>query len=201
MVDVNYNFIGDRPEPILDSIRRFHNSCGQVGWEALPNIATLLAAARRSRSPVFFTTQEPRIDQLRVGGWSRKNQRTLESDAETEILGTQIVNEIAPAAGELVIRKTKPSAFFGTALASFLVELGVDTVVIAGATTSGCVRATVVDAFSANYKVMVVEDCVFDRGDASHAISLFDMHAKYADVVSLTEALDYFDGLETPEAT
>lgn len=191
VVDVNYNFCGDRPEPILESIRRFHNSCGEWAWAAIPRISRLLEAARAAAVPVFFTTQEPRLDALRVGAWGRKNARAFERDEEAERLGTSIVAELAPRAGELVIRKTKPSAFFGTALHSYLVQLGVDTVVIAGATTSGCVRATVVDAFSLNYAVVVVEECVFDRGQVSHAINLFDMQSKYADLVPLSEALAY----------
>ena len=102
---------------------------------------------------------------------------------------------IAPQPRELVIRKHKPSAFFGTPLASFLVQLGVDSLLLAGTTTSGCVRATAVDAFSQNYRVAVVEEGCFDRGQASHALSLFDLHAKYADVVSLAETLAFVEGL------
>jgi maleamate amidohydrolase len=81
-------------------------------------------------------------------------------------------------------------------------ELQVDTLLVAGTTTSGCVRATVVDAFSYNFKVVIVEECVFDRGQASHKINLFDMQAKYADVVPLEAALNYLDelprGLDAP---
>jgi nicotinamidase-related amidase len=194
VVDVNYNFAGDRPEPILESIRRFHNSCGEYAWASIPKIAELLGAARRAGVPVFFTTQELRVDALRVGAWGRKNSRAYERDEEAERLGTTIVAELEPKPDELVIRKTKPSAFFGTSLLSYLVQLGVDTVMVAGATTSGCVRATVVDAFSLNFPVVVVEDCVFDRGQASHAINLFDMHSKYADLVPLPEAMEYLSG-------
>ena len=95
----------------------------------------------------------------------------------------------------MVIRKDKPSVFFGTPLMSYLHELQVDTLLVTGTTTSGCVRATVVDAFSYNFKVVVVEECVFDRGQASHQVNLFDMQAKYADVVSLEDALRYLDKL------
>jgi maleamate amidohydrolase len=105
------------------------------------------------------------------------------------------VREIAPRDGDIVIRKDKPSVFFGTPLMSYLHELQVDTLLVAGTTTSGCVRATVVDAFSYNFKVVVVEECVFDRGQASHKVNLFDMQAKYADVVPLEAALGYLDEL------
>ena len=94
-----------------------------------------------------------------------------------------------------MIKKQKPSGFFGTNLASYLTLLGCDSVIIVGTTTSGCVRATVVDAFSLNYRVILAEEGCFDRSEASHAVSLCDMHAKYADVVSTAEILSYFDRL------
>jgi len=90
-----------------------------------------------------------------------------------------------------VVKKQKPSGFFGTNLPSYLTLLGCDSVIVVGTTTSGCVRATVVDAFSLNYRVIVAEEGCFDRSEASHAVSLCDMHAKYADVVSLEETLRY----------
>jgi isochorismate hydrolase len=105
--------------------------------------------------------------------------------------GNTIVREIAPQSRDIVIHKHKPSAFFGTPLLSFLVQHGVDGLLIVGATTSGCVRASAVDAFSNNYRVAVVEEGCFDRSQASHAMSLCDLHAKYADVVSLEDVLTY----------
>jgi nicotinamidase-related amidase len=94
-----------------------------------------------------------------------------------------------------VIKKQKPSGFFGTNLASYLTLLGCDSVIVVGTTTSGCVRTTVVDAFSLNYRVTLAEEGCFDRSEASHAVSLCDMHAKYADVVSTAEILSYIDRL------
>jgi len=94
-----------------------------------------------------------------------------------------------------VIYKLKPSGFFGTPMAGYLTQLGCDSVIVTGTTTSGCVRATVVDAFSLNYRVILAEEGCFDRSEASHAVSLCDMHAKYADVVSTAEILSYFDRL------
>jgi nicotinamidase-related amidase len=88
--------------------------------------------------------------------------------------------------------KPKPSAFFGTPLTSHLTLLGADSLIVVGTTTSGCVRASVVDAFSHNYRVAVVEDGCFDRSQASHALALCDMDAKYADVVSSDEVLGHF---------
>jgi maleamate amidohydrolase len=91
----------------------------------------------------------------------------------------------------------KPSGFFGTNLASYLTLLGCDSVIVVGTTTSGCVRATVVDAFSLNYRVILAEEGCFDRSEASHAVSLCDMHAKYTDVLPTVEILSYFDQLPT----
>jgi nicotinamidase-related amidase len=110
-------------------------------------------------------------------------------------VGSDIVKEIAPEPRDVLLRKSKPSAFFGTGLLHYLLELKVDTLLVTGTTTSGCVRATVIDAFSHNFNVAVVEECTFDRGEASHAINLFDMNAKYADVVSLQTTIDYLAGL------
>jgi nicotinamidase-related amidase len=102
---------------------------------------------------------------------------------------------IAPGPRDIVIKKQKPSGFFGSNLASYLTLLGADSVVVVGTTTSGCVRATVVDPFSLNYRVILAEEGCFDRSEASHAVSLCDMHAKYADVVATAEVLAYFDRL------
>jgi nicotinamidase-related amidase len=110
----------------------------------------------------------------------------------------EIVAEVAPIAGEVVLRKAAPSAFFGTLLAAHLLHLGVDTLLVAGESTSGCVRASVVDGCSYRLRMMVVEECVFDRHMAAHAINLFDMHTKYADVVSLSDTEHYIRGWSAP---
>jgi maleamate amidohydrolase len=99
----------------------------------------------------------------------------------------QIVPELAPRPGELIVRKTQPSAFFGTGLAGWLVRQGVDTVVVTGCTTSGCVRASVVDALSYNFRPVVARDGVGDRSLAAHEANLFDMEQKYADLMDCAE--------------
>jgi maleamate amidohydrolase len=195
VVDVNYNFVGDVPEPILESIKKYRNSCGEEGWQGVYQIRRLLDAARRMGVPIFYSTAPSHRIALMAGRWHGKNSRGVEDFQSQAQDGNQIVREIAPQDGDIVILKDKPSVFFGTPLMSYLHELQVDTLLIAGTTTSGCVRATVVDAFSYNFKVVVVEECVFDRGQASHKINLFDMQAKYADVVPLQAALSYLDEL------
>lgn len=194
VVDVTYGFCGDRPEPILRSVERWRNSCGEVAWEAIGAIQRLLSAARAKRLPVFYTTMAtPRPDGFDRGRWLDKNARGVE-DTRPSRAG-EIVAEIAPRPEDVVIEKSKPSAFFGTLLAPYLTDLGADSVITCGTTTSGCVRATVVDGFSYNFRMSVIEEATFDRGQASHAINLFDMHQKYADVVPLADVLGYLDGL------
>src|SRR5680860_46161 len=107
----------------------------------------------------------------------------------------EIVEQAAPVPGEVVLRKTAPSAFFGTPLMSHYNSLGIDTLIVCGESTSGCVRASVIDARSYRFNVIVVEECVYDRHEASHAMNLFDMNQKYADVLPLNDVVTYLDKL------
>src|SRR5215472_673921 len=196
VIDVNWAFCGERPEPILESIKRWRTSCGAESWVALEFIKSLIEAARAKGLPVIYTTGERRLDNWDAGSWRWKSSRGEETGGSVSAVdGNEIVAMIAPGPQDIVIRKQKPSGFFGTNLASYLTLLGCDSVVVVGTTTSGCVRATVVDAFSLNYRVALAEEGCFDRSEASHAVSLCDMHAKYADVVPTTEVLSYFDRL------
>ena len=157
----------------------------------------LIEAARAKGLPVIYTTGERRSDNWDAGSWRWKGTRGDETSgtAHDDIDGNEIVAMIAPGPKDIVIKKQKPSGFFGTNLASYLTLLGCDSVIVVGTTTSGCVRATVVDAFSLNYRVILAEEGCFDRSEASHAVSLCDMHAKYADVVPTSEVLSYFEQL------
>lgn len=197
IIDVNYNFTGDKREPILESVKRFRTSCGEEGWDGVDRIRELLVEARKKHLPTFYTTaEENRIDTtVTIGGWAAKSSRTTEDMTTGWEKTNQIVEEIAPQRGDIVVRKQKPSAFFGTPLMSMLNEVHADSLIVTGTTTSGCVRASVIDAFAYNLKVSVVEECVFDRGQASHKINLFDIAMKYADVISLKETIDYIQGL------
>jgi nicotinamidase-related amidase len=190
IVDVSYNFCGDKPEPLLESIKKWRNSCGEDAWRSIAVIRKLIDACHQSELPVFYSTNTRRLDGFDAGGWRWKNTRELE-DPEKEIAGNEIVAEIAPSPQDVVIYKTKPSAFFGTPLLSQIIDLKVDSLMVCGVSTSGCVRATVIDAFSNNLKVQVIEEACFDRSESSHAINLCDMDAKYADVVSSDDALDW----------
>ena len=193
VIDVSYGFAGDRPEPILDSIRRWSNSCGAESWDAIAQIKLLAEAFRARNMPVIYTTGVVRPDGWDIGSWGWKNNRTQESVPRPaqNLDANAIVSEIAPMPQDIVVLKQKPSGFFGSNLASYLTLLGADSVVVTGTTTSGCVRATVIDAFSLNYRVAVAEDACFDRSQASHAINLCDMHAKYADVMPSAEIVNH----------
>jgi len=199
VIDINYNFVGDRPQPILESIARWPNSCGEKGWTALPVVAKVISHARKKSLPVIYTTGEVRSDRWDRGSWSWKNSRTSKKgpgSQDTNLDPNDIIPDVKPGPQDIVIKKLKPSAFYGTNLEAFLTLLQADSLLIVGTTTSGCVRATVLDAFSANYRVSIIEDGCFDRSDASHAINLCDMNAKYADVIHSSEVLDYISGLE-----
>jgi maleamate amidohydrolase len=193
IIDVTYAFTGDKDEPILDSIVKWHRSCGDRAWVAIPHISRLLEAARSKNLPVFYSTGfDARPGGLGKGLW--RNSRADEAPP-TDAGPQEIIGELAPEARDIVIQKTGPSAFFGTALATYLTSLGADSLIVCGTSTSGCVRATAVDAFSSSLLVTVAEEACFDRYQSSHALALFDMNAKYADVRATSEVVDYIEAL------
>jgi nicotinamidase-related amidase len=194
VVDVNINFVGEEPEPILDAIKKWPMSCGDEGWTAMAVINKLSAAARAKGLPVIFTTFEWRPDGFDFGGWAWKNSRAME-DQRLLVKGNEVSPELAPQPTDIVLIKKKPSAFFGTPLMGYLTDLKVDSLLVTGTTTSGCVRATVIDGFSHNIKCTLVEDGCFDRSEISHAINLFDMNAKAADVRPSEEVLEFIESL------
>jgi len=197
IIDATYAFCGDKREPILDSIRRWPHSCGEEAWDGIDAIGKLIAACRSKGLPVIYTAGTRRPDNWDSGSWNWKNSRNGETPKtiKTNRDGNDIVDEIAPGPRDLVVLKLKPSGFAGTPMTSFLTMLGCDSILLTGTTTSGCVRATAIDAFTLNYRVAVIEEACFDRSQASHAINLCDMHAKYADVVSLNETLAFIQAL------
>ena len=200
IIDVNYNFCGDRREPILESMKRYPNSCGEGAWEALPVIQKLTAAARKKKIPIIYSTGDSRTDGWDLGGWTWKNVRAHEIQESPTLRGisrdgNDIMDEIAPEPQDIVIRKLKPSAFHGTPLVGFLNHLGADSLIITGTTTSGCVRATVIDAFSLNLRTTIAVDGCFDRFESSHAVNLYDMDAKYSNIVSSAEIIAHMEAM------
>lgn len=186
--------VGDEPEPLLDSIRTWPNSTGLAGWTALAAIETLFAGARDASIPIIHVTGLSEAESG-VAGWAgRSSEQVEDGRAEREARKYEIVEQAAPQPGEVLLRKTGPSAFFGTPIMAHLTALGADTLIVCGESTSGCVRATVVDGRSYRFRVIVVEECVYDRHEAPHAINLFDMNQKYADVLPLDEVTTWMKG-------
>lgn len=155
--------------------------------------ARLLDAARAQSLPVFFTTIIFEKARQPTSVWLAKmpGMACLTPDS----VSINVDPRLSPRASEPVIAKTAASAFGGTDLATQLVQQGVDTVLVCGATTSGCIRATVVDACMGGWRPFVVQDCVADRAPAVHEASLFDMQAKYAEVIDLDGALSIINGI------
>ena len=193
LIDLYRWAFGDRPQPIVEAIETWPSSCGLAAWDAVPHIQTLLSAARDAGIPIVHATGR---EEDGLAGWSEwrevygTDDRSPEA-AERRSRKSEIIDEVAPIPGEPVLRKSSPSAFWGTPLTGHLSYYNVDTIITCGETTSGCVRASVVDGCTERYRMIVVEECVFDRHEAAHAINLFDMHQKYADVLSLADVLEY----------
>ena len=179
---------------IVDFVRGFDDPDAFGGGNihaAILATATLLGAVRAAGVPTAFS----RIVHP-AGAPPTMFQRKVPSLGAL-VAGSpqiEIVPELAPRAGELVIDKQAPSMFFGTSLHRWLALQQVDSLLVTGCTTSGCVRATVVDAMSLDYRCFVVEDCVGDRSLSAHAASLFDMQQKYADVCARSWALQQVAG-------
>ena len=155
--------------------------------EAMKNTVVLLNEARRRKWPVAHSRiifsddgADHNVFSMKVPGMLTLKEEEPNSD---------IVPELAPAPGELIVRKTVPSAFFATLLAPWLTQRGVRTLFVAGCVTSGCVRASVVDAMSFGFQPLVVSDCVGDRAIGPHNASLFDMEQKYASVMARDAAI------------
>lgn len=205
LIDLYRWVFGDRPQPLLEAVKEWPGSCGMTGWDALPHIVRLLEAARKAGIPVIHITG---LDPAGSGvaGWSEQGRTTVREKRGTatpEKIARRfdIVDEVAPQPGEVYLRKTSPSAFWGTPLIAALNAARVDTILVAGESTSGCVRANVVDGRTNRFKMIVAEECVFDRHQAPHAINLFDMHQKYADVLPVAEILEHLASRTPRELT
>ena len=198
LVDDYYAAVGTERKPLLESIRTWPWSCGLEGWAALDRTVGLLAAARRAGIPVVYMRDMPGFP----SPWGAREPRPglPEIPPELRDRANEIVAEVAPIEGELMLEKTAPSAFQGTPLSFHLTYLRVDTLIVCGETTSGCVRATVVDGATLRYRVAVVADCCFDRTEASHWINLFDMDLKYADVMDADAVEEYLAGIRRTDS-
>jgi maleamate amidohydrolase len=155
--------------------------------EAVTATVPLLAFFRARGMPVAFTRIVYADDGSDAGVWCEKAPRLRDLTEHAD--ASQVVAELAPLRGELIVRKTQASAFFCTDLTNVLIAKGVDTLVVAGCTTSGCIRASVVDAISWNFRTIVASDCVGDRALGPHEANLFDMGQKYADLLTSGEIM------------
>lgn len=169
---------------------RWSTGCGDSARECVRNVVELLAIARQAGVPIAYSRGNRWGSKAELGRWKSGGPRLLDLSA-AELDPNAIYPAVAPAEGDAVVVKSKPSMFFGTHLSSVLNYHEVDTVVVAGLVTSGCVRATVVDAFSYNYRVVVPEEAVADRSPLSHKVNLLDMAVRYADIVSLDWTKQY----------
>ena len=187
IIDPQYNYAGG-DKPILEQIQEWPSGVGESAWRAIERLEPLIHAFREKKRPIVYTRQVQKS--IAFDGFAAKADRSPSQYLEGS-KGTSIVEAIAPQEGDFVIDKSYASAFYGTPLLSVLIKLKVDTLIVAGGTTGGCVRATCVDAISRNFDVAVVEDCVYDRISVSHKVALLDLWMKYCDVLSTDEALDY----------
>lgn len=182
VIDVTMGFCGSEGKTLEEAIAEYGPACGPVSWETMPRIAALINMFRELGRPVVFTRSDL-VDNA-FAGKATKSKRVTNVVPEGF---NDFPDAIAPRDSEWILEKTKASAFFQTPLAAYLVQRQIDTVVVCGVSTSGCVRASTVDAFSNGFNTFVVDDCCFDRSDFAHCANLFDMNAKYATVLSLHE--------------
>jgi maleamate amidohydrolase len=179
VIDVTYGFTGSESLSYEDAVLEFSSACGPVAWATMPKIRDLVQAFRARSIPIVFTRSDP-YDSLFTGNAAKSKTVRKRSQKFSEF-----PPQITPQPDEWILEKTKASCFFHTALTTYLVRNGVDTLIFCGVSTSGCVRASVVDSTSHGYPTFVVADCCFDRSEYAHTANLFDMHAKYASVVTL----------------
>lgn len=177
-------------KPPIELQEEFPSSCGIYAHQAIAPTKMLIAAARSAGVPIFYCTSDfrPMNAPQGVGATRRKMRKKTAEDFE-------IIDEFAPQDGDVIIKKQRASIFAGTPLISHLNKLGVQSVIACGESTSGCVRASCVDAYSNGLHVSLVEECTFDRHELIHKVNLFDLHHKYADVMHVDEVVAHLEGL------
>jgi maleamate amidohydrolase len=172
------------PRPVSEVAKTYPSSCGVNAWQAIEPTKRLLAAARAAGCPIIYTTADTRAN-TRPAAITATKRSGVSLDPELYAIRP----EFKPQGGDVVITKQRASAFFGTPLSAHLTQLGVQSLIVIGESTSGCVRASAVDGYSHGYHVTIAEECCFDRSELSHKINLFDLHHKYADVMGVDEVI------------
>ena len=174
--------------PVHEVAKQFPSSCGEYAWDAIDPTKQLLSMARARGFPVIYTTGEDRPEaRPQTVKATNRGRGNMGEDPHG------IFEAFKPQPEDVIIYKQRASGFYGTPLIAHLTQYGVDTLIICGESTSGCVRASVADAYSNGYHVVVVEECTFDRNQLSHKVNLFDMHHKYADVMHLDEVAEHLE--------
>ena len=181
VIDMQRFIVGENV-PILEAVKSERVAMGEIAWRGLESIQAMLRACREASLPVVFT-------------------RVVPKDRDPEEPKLQIVEQLSPHTDELVFDKRASSAFFGTEFERNLQAKQVDTLILVGTSTSGCVRATAVDARAHGYGVLIPEECVFDRIEASHKIGLLDLWMKYATVAPLNDVLRLIESPSVAEAS
>jgi maleamate amidohydrolase len=183
-----YNLVYEGgPRPVAEIHKDYPSSCGEHAWAAISPTQRLFQAARAAGIPILYSTADTRAH----GRVKATNRRVMRVDEQAYA----IRDEFKPEADDLVIPKQRASVFYGTTILAHLNQLGVRSLIIIGESTSGCVRASTVDAYSSGFHTVVVEECTFDRHLLSHKINLFDLHHKYADVMHVDEVVAHLSGL------
>jgi maleamate amidohydrolase len=186
VVDVVDSFVG-LDAPVAEAQRECPTACGAPAWTAVRRIAPLLAAFRDRDLPVAFSTVDLSLSARGAEDSAKADPDALRPDV--------VVSALSPRPSEFVFSKIRPSAFFGTPLITWLHSRAVDQLVVVGGATSGCVLASVLDAYSFGYDVLLPADACFDRVQTSHLVSLTDIDVKYARVIRSVEVLNKLDGM------
>ena len=171
--------------PVAEVVETYPSSCGERAWAMVEPTRRLLAAARDVGLAVIYSTHDGQSRSAETPTTNRSVNRTVADSYE-------ILDALKPHPGDLVIHKQRASCFHGTPLLSHLTAMGIGSLIMGGGTTSGCLRAAVVDAQSYGFHVTLVEECCYDRTAINHKVNLFDMHHKYADVMKLDAVLNHF---------
>lgn len=184
LIDCQKSVVGNNA-PVLEQIDRYPSGVGEAAWSAVDALAKMLSTARSEAIPVIYTKIAVKSPPWGGGIYGERIQRReLEGNDD-------IVEPLVPEPGDPVLDKLHSSAFFGTSLLPLLIGQGIDTLLLGGGSTSGCVRATAVDAASLGFKVAVISDGTFDRMAVSHAAALLDVWMKYGSVRSTSEIVSY----------
>jgi nicotinamidase-related amidase len=171
---------------------KYPNSCGIYAHRAIAPTKDLFAAARRAGLPIFYCTQDTAPNNRPVGAFSTRRQGSTVPRQNDD---HEIYHEFTPQPTDVVIRKQRASVFQGTPLLSHLNLLGIQSLIVCGESTSGCVRASSVDAYSNGFHVSLVEECTFDRAELTHKVNLWDLHHKYLDVMHVDEVVSHLESL------